>query len=300
MTMVPDNWGELLLPGLRKIYDDHKRKMPDYRAQLFNIQGSTKAQEFSLGIGALGTMDKWSESNNQVSYQDIDKGYKTTYTHVKYSKGVQIQRELVDDELYGEIKRRVRRLSNTVYYTLQTQAANVFNNAFDSTYTGGDAKPLCDDAHPTSDSSSQTNDNKGTYELTAANVETVRTAMMAWKDDKGNLIGVMPDMLLVPPALRKAAIVIADSDKEPDTSDNNVNVWRGSLQVIECPFLTDSNAWFLVDSMLMKENLMWYERRKPDFGMENDFDTEVCKYKTVGRWSVGWDSPLFLYGSNPS
>jgi phage major head subunit gpT-like protein len=176
----------------------------------------------------------------------------------------------------------------------------VFNNAFSAAYVGGDGKALCADDHKLTESSALTVDNKGTYELTAPNLETVRTAMMGWKDDKGNLIPIMPDTILVPPALRKAAIIIADSDKEPDTSDNNVNVWKGALNVIECRFLTDANAWFLIDSSKMKNNLIWFDRRKPDFGTDNEFDTEVSKYKTIARFSYGFYSPLWVYGSNPA
>lgn len=250
--MISSNWGELLLPGLRKIYDDHTSKQPDYMAQLFTVETSNKAQEFGYGIGGLGTMDEWSTTNNRVSYEDIEPGYKSVFTHKKYSKGVQIERELLEDDLYGEIRRRVRALSRVVHFTRQVHGISVLNNGFNSAYKGADGKPLFDDAHPTSDSSAITNDNKGTLELNAANVEAARVAMMGWKDDKGNLIEVMPDTLIVPPALRKAAIIIADSDKEPDTSDNNVNVWKGALNVIEIPFLTDSNAWFKKDPLYLQ------------------------------------------------
>ena len=297
MAMVPENWGELLLPGLRKIYDEHRKDLPDYMAQLFSVETSKKAQEFALGIGSIGTMDEWEQTNRRVSYEDIDKGYKATFTHKKYSKGVQVERELVDDDQYGEIKRRVRKLSTSVYYTRQNHGIGVFNNAFNGAFIGPDGKPLCDDAHPLGPNTSSTQDNKGTLELTAPNVETTRTLMMGWTDDKGNLIDVMPDTLIVPPALRKAALVIADSDKEPDTTDNNVNIWKGSLKVIEVPFLTNPKAWFMCDSRRMADDLVWYDRRKPDFGMDNEFDTEMCKYATIGRWSFGWLSPWWVCGN---
>ncbi len=295
--MIPSNWGELLLPGLRKIYDAHRKNLPDYMAQLFSVETSNKAQEFGLGIGGLSIMDEWESTNKSVSYEDIEKGFKSTFTHKKYSKGVQIERELIDDDLYGEIKRRVRNLSRVVYYTRQTHGIGVFNNAFSSAYPGADGVALCSTVHPVRPGSAVVQSNAGTYELNANNVELVRTAMMGWKDDKENMVDIMPDTILVPPALRKAAIIIADSDKEPDVSDNNVNVWKGALNVIECPFLTNPKAWFMLDSQKMKDNLIWFDRRKPDFGVDNEFDTEVSKYATIGRWSYGWFDPLFCYGN---
>lgn len=294
---VSENWGELLLPGLRTIFNKHIKDMPDYIGKLFSVENSTKAQEFSLGTGDIGTMDPWTGS---VSYEDFDKGFKATYTHKKYSKGIQLERELVDDDQYTEIKKRVKKLGRTVYYTTQAHAASVFNNAANAQILGPDGKPLCSADHPKMPGSSSVIANLGALELNAENVETTRTAMRKWTDDKGNLIMINPDMLIVPTDLRKKARIIAETPDEPDTADHGVNVWAGNLKVMEYPFLTDTNGWFLVDSMRLKEYLYWFWRRKPDFADKVEFDDEVSKYKVVGRWSWGWDDFSFLYLNNPS
>jgi phage major head subunit gpT-like protein len=298
--LVSDNWGELLLPGLRKIFDKHQKQYKDYISLIFNVEDSQKAQEFNLGIGDLGEMDEWQASGAKISYEDFSKGFKSTYTHRKYSKGIQIERELLEDDLYSEIKKRVRKLSRVVYFTTQKHAAGVFNFAFSAGYLGPDNKPLCATDHPKMPGSSSTFSNKGARELNANNVELTRTDMLSWTDDKGNPIMIVPDTLLVPPALRKKAIIIAETDEEPDTTDHGINVWKGHLNVIEWPFLTDTNAWFLVDMSRMKEFLTWFWRRKPDFKNKVEFDDEVSKYAVLGRWSYGWDSPDFVYGNNPS
>ncbi len=299
--LLPENWGELLLPGLRTIFDKHLEKQKDYIPVLFNVETSNKAQEFNIGMGSIGLMEEWSKTGNQVKYEDVHKGWKATYTHKKYSNGIQIQRELLEDDLYAEIKKKPKLLADSVYRTRQYYAASVFNNAFNNSHPGPDGVALCSTAHPMSPNDTVTTwSNAGSYELTADNVETVRTMMMGWKDDKGNLLVVNPDTLIVPPALRKAALVIADSDKEPDTADNNVNIWHGSLDVIEWPMLTDPNAWFLVDRSRMKAFLNWYDRRKAVLESEDTFDTEVAKYKVVCRFSFGWDDATWIFGCNPS
>lgn len=308
--MLSENWQELMLPILRRIFDKHKKKLKDFVPVIFNVETSTKALEQHLGIGSLGLMTPWDESGRQVAYEDIHKGFLATYRHKKYSKGLEIERELPEDDQYGEIKKRVKMLVRSVYYTRQFYAVSVFNNAFNDLYPGPDGKALCSTAHPYSPTNSATYCNYGdpdnpggTLKLNADNVEKIRTAMMEWKDDKGNLLNVMPDTLLVAPKLRKPALVIADSDSEPDTSDNNVNIWHGSLDVIEWPFLAmgNPNAWFLVDRERMKDYLNWFDRRiaKLEQDREN-FDTEVGRYKVVNRFSFGWDDPSFVWGAiNP-
>lgn len=301
MAMIAENWAELLLPGLRKIFDKHIKKMKDFVPTLYNVESSNKAQEFTLGVGSLGMMEEWNASGRQVAYEDPQKGFKATYTHKKYSKGIMIEKELVEDDLYSEIKKKANLLARSVNYTRQYYAAYPFNHAFDPDYKGPDGVPLCSDSHPFAPGSTDTWSNVGNFELNADNVEKVRNLMMAWTDDKGNLLGINPDTLIVPPALRKAALVIADSDKEPDTNFNNVNIWRGALNVIEFPFLTDHNAWFMVDMERMKTFLRWFDRKKAQIeGPEYDFDTDVAKYKVEARFSFGWDDASFIFGCKPA
>lgn len=292
---ISDNWGELLLPGLRTIFDKHLKKGKDFLSVIYNTENSTKAQEFNLGVGELGEMVEWDASGRQVSYETFNKGFKATYTHKKYSKGVEVERELVDDDLYGEIKKRVRKLSRVVYYTTQSHAVLPFNNAFGG-ILGPDAKPLCSATHPIMPGSATVWSNAGTWILSAKRVEDTRNLMKQWVDDKGNLLMIDPDTIIVPVSLRKTAQIIAETANEPFTTDYGVNVWKGNLNVIEWPFLTDQNTWFLVDMQRMKDYLNWYWRRRPDFADKVDFDTEVAKYKVIGRWSYGWDDASFLYG----
>ncbi len=303
--MLSDNWQELMLPILRRIFDKHKKKMKDFLPVFFNVEKSTKALEQHLGVGSLGLMTPWNESNRQVAYEDIHKGFLATYRHLKYSKGLEVERELPEDDQFGEIKKRVRTLVRTVYYTRQYYAASVFNNAFNDVHAGPDEKALCSAAHPYSPTNTATYGNFGdpaslgsALKLNADNVEKVRNAMMEWKDDKSNLLAIQPDTIIVPPKLRKAAMVIADSDGEPDTSDNNVNIWKGSLDVIEYPFLTDATAWFMVDRDRMKDYLNWFDRRIAKLQQDREnFDTEVGRYKVVNRFSYGWDEPTFIWGA---
>jgi len=296
--MISENWDELMLPTLRTIYNKHLKKKKDYVNELFTVEKSTKQAEYNLGTGSLGMMDEWGASGNQVSYEDVNKGYKATYMHRKYSKGLYIERELVEDDQYGEIKKKTNLLSQTVYYTKQTQGASVFNNAFNSTYKGPDLVALCSASHPNSPDDSTTQSNAGTAALSATSLEAARTAMKGWEDDKGNLLAIEPNMLIVPPALRKAALVIADSTGEPDVSDNNINVWKGSVDVVEFDFLTSTTAWFLVDKSRMQAFLRWFNRRVPMLEMDREnFNSEVGAYKVVGRWSYGWDDWSFCYGS---
>jgi len=300
MTIIADNWAVELLPGLRNHFTKQLKQGKDYIPLLFNVENSTKAQEFNQGVGELGLMEEWQSSGSKIAYEDFNIGFKSIYTHKKYSKGVVVDRDMVDDEQYGTIIKKAKKLAIVGFNTTQYHAASVFNNAASGSYLGPDSKPLCSASHPIAPGSSTVWSNLGALELTAENVETVRTAMAGWQDDKGNPIDITPDTILVPSALRKKARIIAETDDEPEQSDYATNIWAGNLRVIEWNRLTDTNGWFLIDSQREKLFLNWYWRRKLDFKDTVVFDDESAKYAVLARFSYGWDEASFLYYNNPS
>ena len=295
-TMISANYSDFLLPVLRDIFDKHIGKMKDFIPVLYDVNTSKKAQEFNHGLGSMGLMQEWNASGGQVFYDSVERGYKATYTHEKYSIGLAIERELLDDALYSEIKGRTKKIADSVYYTRQLHAASVFNDCLSK--TGPDSIPLVSASHPLGPLNATTWSNYATGKaITADNVEYVRNQMKEWVDDNGNQLLINPDTLIVPKELRKAAKIVADTDNEPFTTDYKVNIWKGSLDVIEFDFLTSSTMWFMVDSNRMNRFLKWYERRKPSIEKDKEnFNTEVNSYKAVGRWSYGWDDPSFIYG----
>ena len=57
--MISDNWDELMLPGLRSIFNKHLKKKKDYVGELYTVEKSTKQAEYNQGTGSLGMMDEW-------------------------------------------------------------------------------------------------------------------------------------------------------------------------------------------------------------------------------------------------
>jgi hypothetical protein len=119
--------------------------------------------------------------------------------------------------------------------------------------------------------------------------------MIEWTDDRGNILGVNPDGILVGNYYDNDCKKILATSKEPFTAENTKNIWEGEFKRIYCPWIK-GKKWFMVDTLLMDNYLNWYNRRIPKIEYVDDFDTEVGKYKVVGRWSYGWDSWEFIFG----
>jgi hypothetical protein len=294
MPITREQWSEVE-SATYLFWDKENKKRKDFNAMLYNVQESDKAEEKHLGIGSIGHMSPWTGT---VSYQEFTKGYDKGYRHAKYSTGIQFEEELFADKEYTQMKKREKKLNIAVYKTLQAHGVSTFNNAFDDTFDGPDEVALCSTAHPYSESNSTTQSNEWNYALTIPNLKTVYNAMLKFTDDNGDKLMCQPSILLTGIDYREEGLKICgpkSKNAEPFTADNDPNIWD-DLTYMFHP-LIEGKKWFLIDRELMEDALNWYNRRIPTIASSNDFDTEVQKFKVVGRWSYGFDDWSWIAGS---
>lgn len=302
MPLIADNWADALDPIVRMRFEAGFKRRPSKLPLLFNMQTSTRAYEQISGVGALG-IDAWDQyrKTGKVGQADFSKGYKTTFTHQQYPLEVPIERALYDDSNWPEIKNIASKMGDSGSLKREVDGANVFNNAFSSSYLGGDGVALVSDSHPLSpDKSSVVQDNKFAHALTKDNVKIVREAMMNFTDDNGQLVAVTPNTLLVPLGLEDAALEIAKSPLDPDSANNKINAQQGRWNVVVWHYLTDSNAWFMIDSVLMADSLFWFDRNPLAINPKVEDKTLVATWIAYMRYVMGWGDWRWIAGSNPS
>ena len=293
---ISEQWAELLEPGLRQIFDVATGELAATSRipTLFNVTGSNKAQEHDLGVGSF---QNWNEYKGVIEYDDNEQGFKTTYTHVEFAQGIKVERKLVDDDQYNIINQRPRGLAIGAMRKQENDAASVFNNAFSSSFTGGDAIELCG-AHPYSPSNASTQSNDGTAALTYDNVVATRKLMRTYEDDRGELIPINPNTILVPPELENTAWEILNSINKPGTADNDGNYVRSvNLSMVVWDYLTDANNWFMLDSSLANMYLNWFNRVPLEFAADPTSDyTLEARFRGYMRYSYGWSDWRWVYG----
>lgn len=297
MPLISENWSRLLDPGLRKIFVDAYQEQPSNLPILFDIQSSNKAVEYDLEDGPI---QDFAPMNGTIPYDDAVQGYRTAYTHASYARGFKVQRELVDDDLYNVINKKPSKLAMGARRRREADGASVFNNAFNSSVTGGDTLSLCSSAH-TSAQGAANQSNTGTTAMSPTAVEATRRLMVAFTDSVGGIIHVLPDLLVVPTQLAEIAWEIISSKGKVDTAQNNANFHFGKYKLLVWDnYLTDANNWFLVDSQLMKQFLLWFDRIPTEFFRDKDFDTLQAKFAGYMRYSFGWSDWRFVFGQNVS
>ena len=295
MAATRSSFGDLLEPGFAQIYNDAYKELDRIFTNVFMVKSSSKQDERESGVTGFGLLTVKNE-NAPIDYEDPVQMYDTTYTHLKYSKGFKISLEMYEDDLYGIMNKRPAALGKAMRRTAEDQASLVFRRAFNSSYLGADSEELASTSHDRSDGgTAQSNASSTGITLTEANLETGRLAMRNQLDDKGQIIDVNANILLVPIALEKTAHLIVDSTMRQGTADNDLNFYKGKFEIVPWIYLTSTTAWFLIDSS--EHELTWFWRKRPTFKADELFDTEYAVYKSTMRLSRGWSDWRGIWGS---
>jgi hypothetical protein len=310
MPITSAHFSDLVSPALQEAFwIGYGATGPSRRTSLiptvYDVRSSRLAQENVRGVGVLGS-DGWNfEDSGRVQYDDPNQGDKTTFTHAEFAKGVLVRRKFVDDNLFDVLTDQASALGDSLYRKREKSGASVFNNAFTSTTNddgfstlGADGVVLCSASHPQSDDDGTTWSNTGTTALSKAAVSSTRISMMDFEDDRGDIMDVMPDTILVPPDLEDTGLEITKSMLDPTSANNAINPQAGRFRLLVWHYLTDANNWFMLDSSRQRQFLRWYERIPVEFAREEDFDTLIAKFRAYNRYSYGWVDPRFIYGHN--
>lgn len=290
MPLIKEGWADALEPGIREWFFLGAQRRQALAPRLFDFMTSQKNAEHMRGVGSIAP-DAWEEFDTTGKPASVayDQGYKKTFTHRTYLVELPIKKELIEDNLYTEVIDAASQLGDSAMLKREVDAASVFNNAASASYLGADGVALASDSHPNGPDSSGTQDNNfAATALTKANVAVVREAMMAFKDDKGSLVAVTPNTLLVPPALEDEAIEIAKSMNDPTSGNNTINPQFGRFEVVAWHYLTSATTWFMIDSVLMKQSLKWFDRVPLSIYLKQADTSVYATYMARMRYSFGW------------
>jgi hypothetical protein len=318
MPLISENWASLLAPGLRKVFHTRLRAREELfkGRQIFPQDTTTRAYEDYQGVGEFGT-EMWNEfeKTGRTTYGEKELTWKTRLEPREFTGGMEIRRKLIEDNMYpgaelpNSVNGQAAGLASSLAIHHEKSAANVFINAFTDSgvddegfdIAGADGVGLCSTAHKHSASNTATQSNEGTLSLTKANLQTTALLMREFTDDKSNLVSMKPDTLLVPPELEDTALEIVGSTLDPTSANNTINTVRGRYNVVSWDYLTDANAWFLIDSPLKDEHLVWLTRVAPQFlDGKLDESTMIAYFTGYSRYSRGFSSWAWVYGQNPS
>ena len=141
-------WGKALWPGVNAWfgmgYDEHPEEWP----MLFEKYTDGRYMVEDVGTIGLGMPRKKAE-NETFQYEGTEQGFRNTYRHEVWGLGMTITAEVLDDDQYGVVaESKAKALGFSMRQGKETTCANVYNRAFNSSYTGGDGVSLINASHP--------------------------------------------------------------------------------------------------------------------------------------------------------
>lgn len=293
------SFAKALWPGVNAWYGkSYNEYSPEWTA-LFDQNKSTKAYEEDVGYSSFGLASVKAEGQ-PVTYDSARQGFTTRYQHVVYALGFMITREMYEDDQYDVIgKKKANALARSMRISKEITAANVYQRAVTSGYTGGDGVVLLSASHPKVAGGTYSNIIGTTADLSEASLEQACIDIEGFTDDRGLIIAAKPKTLIIPRQLRFEAyrILKADGRVGTDLNDPNAIKAMGTFgePVVNHFFTADDDAWFIRTDV--PDGMKYFERRGDQFEMDNDFDTENAKFKATARYSFGWSDPRGLYGS---
>ena len=297
MATNTGNIAKLLWPGLNAIWGEYKDHPGEWK-DLFETQSSSKAYEEDQLMPGLGLAPIKTEGA-AVSYDTLSQGITSRYTHLAYALGFILTREALDDNQYkGKALKAMKMLSRSFKQTKETVAANVYNRAHTSGYTGGDGSILCVTTHATL-AGSQSNRLTVAADLSEASLEDLVILIGQAVDERGLKVKLMPRSLHIPVQLQFEAVRILKSSLQNDTANNATNAMRSMGMFPDGAkvnhFFDDADAFFVRTDA--EQGMVMFERTAPEFAQDDDFDTSNLKYKGYERYSFGWSDFRGVYSN---
>ena len=288
-----------LEPGLNALFGMEYDRYDNEHAEIYDTETSDRAFEEEVMLVGFGNAQTKSEGQS-VQFDNATEHYTSRYTHETVTLAFALTEEAMEDNLYDRLGARyTKALARSMAHTKQVKSAATLNNAFDSSFTGGDGKELCATDHPLQNGGTFANELSTAADLNETSLENSLIDISTLTDDRGMIIALRGTKLIVPPQLQFVADRLLESTLRPGSSDNDVNAIKNMGMLPEGytinHFLTDTDAFFIKTDA--PNGFKHFERLPLATSMEADFDTGNMRYKARERYSFGFSDPRCVFGS---
>ena len=287
-----------LEPGLNALFGLEYNRYDNEHAEIYDTENSDRAFEEEVMLSGFANAQVKAEGQG-VSFDDAQETFTSRYQHETIALAFAITEEAIEDNLYDRLASRyTKALARSMANTKQVKAANVLNNAFNSSFAGGDGKELCATDHPTIAGTFK-NELSTSADLNETSLEQSLIDIAALTDERGLKIAARGVKMIIPSELQFTAERLMKSQGRVGTADNDINA-IGSMGMIPQGYvinhyLTDSDAFFIKTDV--PNGMKMFVRSPIKTAMEGDFDTGNVRYKARERYSFGFSDPRGIFGS---
>lgn len=253
---------------------------------------STGSEEDYRWLGAMPLFEEWF---GDMNVEDLAE-YSFTLKNRHFAAGVGVDRNEIEDDKWGLIKPRIQALALRAQQHRGKLIEDLILNG--TTYKAFDGIAFFSDV-----SGVRVNDNLLAGTISAgtptvaqveADLDTVRQAMMQFKDDKGEVIGVAPTVFAVHPKLERLFRTVMRSGADPNLANaaayNPFAEWMKGVIVL--PSASDLNDFyaFCVDYPLRP--YIWQKRQEVETELVEQKLNKKLVFKGDYRANAGLGMPV--------
>ena len=287
-----------LEPGLNALFGLEYKRYENQHAEIFATENSDRAFEEEVMLSGFANAQVKPEGSG-VTFDNAQETFTARYTHETIALAFAITEEAIEDNLYDRLASRyTKALARSMANTKQVKAANVLNNAFNSSFAGGDGKELCATDHPTI-AGTVKNELTVSADLNETSLEQSLIDIAAFTDERGLKIAARGVKMIIPSELQFTAERLMKSQGRTATADNDINAVVSIGMVPQRyrvnNYLTDTDAFFIITDV--PNGLKMFVRSPIKTAMEGDFDTGNVRYKARERYSFGFSDFRGIFGS---
>ena len=288
-----------LEPGLNALFGLEYNRYENEHAEIFASEASDRAFEEEVMLTGFGSAPVKTEGS-AVAFDQATESFTARYTHETIAMAFAITEEAIEDNLYDRLAARyTRALARSMANTKQVKAANVLNNAFNSSFAGGDGKELCATDHPIATGGTFRNELSTAADLSETSLEQSLIDIAAFVDERGLKIAMQGVKLIIPKELQFTAERILRSPQRVGTADNDINAMASMGMIPQGyrvnHYLTDTDAFFIMTDA--PNGMKQFVRAPIKTAIEGDFDTGNVRFKARERYSFGFSDPRGIFGS---
>jgi len=287
-----------LEPGLNALFGLEYKNYANEHAEIFDTENSDRAFEEEVMLSGFANASVKPEGSS-VNFDSATESFTARYTHETLALAFSITEEAIEDNLYDRLASRyTKALARSMANAKQVKAANVLNNAFSSSFTGGDGVELCSAVHPIVAGTFK-NELSTAADLNETSLEQSLIDIAGMTDERGLKIAARGMKMIIPSELQFTAERLMKSQGRVATADNDINAIANMGMIpqgyVVNHYLTDTDAFFIKTDV--PNGLKMFVRAPVKTAMEGDFESGNVRYKARERYSFGFSDPRGIFGS---
>jgi hypothetical protein len=299
-SLLPDLNSETMLPAIDAVIMGRYNRYPEEYVDVFNVETSDRSVEQTTEVTGFGQFVQIPEAQD-TRFDQLLPVYNKTYKHAQWSLGFKVSKQAAMNDKFNVVKKASIELGKSARETVEVNAANIYNQGFNSGYPGPDGLSLFSTAHILAGGGTQTNRLSYATDPDVTSIQLALTDMRNTVDHRGKKQKIVPKQLVFAPHTEFVVAELLGGTDRGDTANRTINAFRrrsgmpsfDSWMVYD--YLTDPHAWMiLADNSDTEVRFYWREK----FNTVADVDFKSRSQMIAGwmQFSCGFNSFYGAYG----